>query len=109
MARGTARLYRFLTDRGVKWDGQLKKLGGHSAARVIWPEGGGTGIVFPLHEHAAKLKNCEVRRRVRVDDVVLDANGRAIGLKVREKYRFNYDVANDDLENTSGEVRHYQA
>ena len=109
MARGTARLYQFLSERGVKWDGQLKKLGGHSAARVVWPEGGGTGVLFPLYEHASKLSNCEIRKQVKVDDIVLDARGRAVGLKVRERYRFDYLASNDDIENGTGEVRHYRA
>ncbi len=109
MARGTARLFRFLTDRGVTWDGQLKKLGGHSAARVVWPTGGGTGVLFPLYERTAKLSNCEIRKQVKVDDIVLDARGRAVGLKVREGYRFDYQAANDDLENATGRVRHYRA
>jgi len=109
MAQGTARLFHFLSDRGVKWDGQLKKLGGHSAARVVWPIDGGTGVLFPLYEHAEKLSNCEIRKQVKVDDIVLDGNGRAIGLKVREEYRFDYDVHNDDVENTRGRVRHYRA
>jgi len=108
MAQGTARLFRFLTDRGVKWDGQLKKLGGHSAARVVWPEGGGTGVLFPLYELAAKLSKLEMRKQVKVDDIVLDG-GRAVGLKVREQYRFDYRAGNDDLENNSGRVRHYRA
>jgi flavocytochrome c len=109
MARGTARLFQFLSDRGVKWDGQLKKLGGHSAARVVWPEGGGTGVLFPLYERAAKLSNCEIRKQVKVDDIVLDARGRAVGLKVRDRYRFDYQAVNDDLDNGSGQVRHYRA
>ena len=107
MARGTARLFRFLTERGVKWDGQLKKLGGHSAARVVWPEGGGTGVLFPLYERAAKESNCEIRKQVKVDDIVLDAKGRAVGLKVRERYRFDSQAVNDDADNASGQVRHY--
>jgi flavocytochrome c len=109
MARGTTRLFDFLTERGVKWDGQLKKLGGHSAARVVWPEGGGTGVLFPLYERAAKLSSFELRKQVKVDDIVLDAKGRAVGLKVRERYRFDYQAANDDLDNAAGEVRHYRA
>ena len=109
MAQGTARLFQFLSERGVKWDGQLKKLGGHSAARVVWPEGGGTGVLFPLYERAAKLSNLEMRRQVKVDDIVLDAGGRAVGLKARERYRFDYQAGNDDLENTSGRVVHYRA
>ena len=109
MAQGTARLFRFLTDRGVTWDGQLKKLGGHSAARVVWPTGGGTGVLFPLYERNAKLSNCEIRKQVKVDEIVLDSKGRAIGLKVREGYRFDYQATNDDLENASGRVRYYRA
>ena len=109
MARGTARLFRFLTERGVKWDGQLKKLGGHSAARVVWPEGGGTGVLFPLYERAVKESNCEIRKQVKVDDIVLDARGRAVGLKVRERYRFDSQAVNDDADNASGQVRHYRA
>ncbi len=109
MAQTTARTERFLRERGVKWDGRLLKLGGHSVPRVLIPEGDGAGLLAALQTHMAKLKTLELRKQVKVDDIILDAKGRAIGLKVRERYFFDKDAENDDLQNGGGEVRHYRA
>lgn len=42
MAKNTARAEAFMTQRGVKWDGRLLKLGGHSQPRVLVSEGDGS-------------------------------------------------------------------
>lgn len=101
MARNTARAERFLTQRGVKWDGRLLKLGGHSAARCLIPEGDGAGLLSRLWEHMKTLKNLEVRLNCRADEVLFDEKRTVIGLGVRSDYRFNYELENDDV-NTSG-------
>ncbi|MEF9996877.1 MAG: flavocytochrome c [Burkholderiaceae bacterium] len=109
MAQTTARTERFLSERGVKWDGRLLKLGGHSVARVLIPEGDGAGLLVALQTHMATLKGLELRKQIKVDELILDDQGRAIGVKVRERYFFDPDAGNDDLENAGGEVRHYRA
>ena len=38
-----------------------------------------------------------------------DDGGRIVGVAVRENYNFNPDFESDDLENTSGVVKHYRA
>lgn len=109
MARTTARVERFLSERGVKWDGRLLKLGGHSVPRVLIPEGDGAGLLAALQKHMAGLKALSVRTQVKVDEIVLDDKGRAVGVKVRERYFFNADASNDDIENQGGVVRSIRA
>ena len=101
MARNTARAERFLTQRGVKWDGRLLKLGGHSAARCLIPEGDGAGLLSHLWEHMRTLKNLEVRLNCRADEILFDDKRTVSGLRVRTDYRFDYELENDDV-NASG-------
>lgn len=108
MAKKTSELYSFLTKRGVTFDGRLKKLGGHSVKRVVWPSGGGRNVMNALFAHIKQMQNVEIRNRTKVDELIKDDTGRVIGLKVREKYRFDTQVANDDNENSSGIVRYYK-
>ena len=105
MAKNTARAEKWLTDRGVRWDGRLLKLGGHSAERCLIPEGDGAGLLRALWKHMEGLKNLVVRTNVKVDDVMMDENGRAVGVYVRENYRFNPTDASDDENNRSGVKR----
>ena len=109
MARKTSDLYSFLSKRGVTFDGRLKKLGGHSVKRVVWPEGGGRNVMNALFAHIEKLPKAEIRNRTKVDELIMDNSGRVVGLKVREKYRFDTQLANDDNENTGGISRYYKA
>ena len=101
MAKNTARAEKWLTDRGVRWDGRLLKLGGHSAERCLIPEGDGAGLLRALWKHMEGLKNLVVRTNVKVDDVMMDENGRTVGVYVRENYRFNPTDASDDENNRS--------
>ncbi|WP_297194115.1 hypothetical protein [uncultured Campylobacter sp.] len=43
-----------------------------------------------------------------MDGIVYDKNGNVIGLKVREKYQFNFDPDAIEADNKSGQVRYYQ-
>lgn len=105
MARNTARAEQFLSSHGVKWDGRLLKLGGHSAARCLVPEGDGAGALAALWSSMSRMKNVEVRLNSKVDDVVFDENGRAVGLKYRSEYVFNPEDPSDDVNNKSGKAR----
>ena len=54
-------------------------------------------------------KGGKTLKRVKVDEIVLDKNGAAIGLKVREEYKFDKNLADDDAQNVSGDVKFYKA
>lgn len=104
MAKNTARAEAFMTQRGVKWDGRLLKLGGHSQPRVLVSEGDGAGLLKALWNYMSGLKNVTVRTHVKADEVLLNDQGTAIGLKVREKYFFDTPET-DDNENKTGVVK----
>ncbi len=104
MAQNTARAEKFMTDRGVEWDGRLLKLGGHSEPRVLVSKGDGAGLLNALWKHMKGLKNLEVRTHTKADEVILDDKGRAIGLVVKENYYFD-TPERDDLHNKTGEVK----
>lgn len=111
VAKTTSRFYRFAKDRGVKFE-SLKTLGGHSIPRALWAKGGGIGFMHPLHAYAqAKLTDkLQMRKRVKVDDILFGQGGRAIGVRVREGYQFNFDdPQSDDNTNTTGAVKYYGA
>ncbi len=109
IGRTTRRLYDFWTERGVIFK-DIKGLAGHSVKRALWADGGGRGIILPLHSYIKeKLPNCVMRKETKVDDIVFDKNGKAAGVKVREGYRFDYDAENDDRENKTGVTKFYRA
>lgn len=105
MARNTARAEQFLSSHGVKWDGRLLKLGGHSAARCLVPEGDGAGALAALWKSMAGMKNIEVRLNSKVDEVVFNSEGRAVGLKYRSDYVFNAADSSDDVNNKTGKTK----
>lgn len=105
----TRRVYDFWTSKGVVFK-DIKGLAGHTVKRALWADGGGRGLIVPLHKYInEKLTNCTMRNQTKVDDLVFDNNGTVIGVKVREGYRFNYEAKNDDKENTTGKVKYYKA
>ena len=108
MAKNTARAEKFLTDHGVKWDGRLLKLGGHSEPRVLVSEGDGAGLLRALWKNFEKLPNLTVRLHTKADEVILDKNGKAEGLVIREKYYFDTPET-DDNENKTGVVKRVKA
>lgn len=109
VAKGTASLLDFMEKRGVKFNDGLMHFGGHSAKRCMWPIGGGKGIINPLEAHFRGLPNTKLITRARVDRVLFDETGRAVGLVVRENYLFDASLISDDVENKSGTVRRYRA
>lgn len=108
MAQNTARAEKFMTDRGVRWDGRLLKLGGHSVPRVLVSEGDGAGLLNALWKYMSSLKNVTVMTHAKADEVLFDSNGRADGLVVRENYYFDTPET-DDLKNKTGKTVRIQA
>ena len=119
-AKGTLKLYNFLKDHGVQYDKSIgggtgvKKLGGHSRARCVWPQGGGTEVIKKLQQFCTeKLTNVDIRKKVLLEEILRNEEGRVIGVKVREKYRFNRklkDLGENDIPevNKSGKTKYYK-
>lgn len=109
VATMTTRFYHFLKDKGIVFK-EFKQLGGHSVARAVWA-GGGAYVIRPLHDYINKnlADRLTMRKRCKVDDIVFE-NGRAIGVKVRENYYFDFDDPDhDDEKNQTGKVKYIGA
>ena len=102
MAKNTSRVEVFLRERGVVWDGRLLKLGGHSVARCLVPEGDGAGLMSKLWEHMKSLPRLKVRLNTKAEEIIFDKQGKVDGLLVKDAYVFNPNDENDDLNNKSG-------
>ena len=109
IARGTASLLEFMQQRGVKFNDDLMFFGGHSAKRCMWPIGGGKGIINPLEAHFRSLKGTKLLTRAKVERILFNEDGRAIGLEVRENYLFDAKLHSDDDENKSGTRKRFKA
>lgn len=101
IARETARAQKLMIEHGVEWK-KILKLGGHSQKRCLVHEGGGSGILRSLWDAYKRYPNLEVRTAVKLDDLVTDANGAVLGVRVRKDYLFDGSLASDDRENRSG-------
>lgn len=109
IAKGTAGLLDFMVRRGVEFNDSLIHFGGHSAKRVMWPKGGGKGLIRPLQAHFTGLPGTTLSTRTKVDSLIRNESGRAVGLAVRENYLFNPSIPSDDENNATGTVRRYKA
>lgn len=105
MAQNTARAEKFMTERGVRWDGRLLKLGGHSAERCLIPEGDGAGLLTALWAHMKTLENVTVITSAKADEVILDDAGRAVGVEVRTNYRFDMADSSEESNKTGRKTR----
>ena len=102
MAQNTARVEKFLTDRGVVWDGRLLKLGGHSVPRCLVSVGDGAGLMEKLWTHMKGLPNLDVLTSTKAEEVLFNDQGRVNGLVVKTDYKFNPADSDDDLNNHTG-------
>ena len=96
--------YNFLVENGVQFKEHCAHFGGHSVARsMLTTNDSGSGYIQPMLEkfEGFKDKGCELRRRAKFDDFVMD-EGRVAGVVIREEYKFDPNLYSDDLENTSG-------
>lgn len=101
IARETARAQKLMIEHGVQWK-TILKLGGHSEKRCLVHEGGGSGILRSLWASYERYPNLEVRTAVKLDELITDAQGGVIGVRVRKGYLFDSSLASDDQENHSG-------
>lgn len=108
IAEHSNRAYEFMKSCGVKYSDKLKHLGGHSVARSLETIGGGGACIQTLNAYF-QSNGGKILKRVKVDEIIKDQSGRAIGLKVREDYKFDRKLKNDDLENKTGVVKFYKA
>ena len=96
--------YNFLVENGVQFKEHCAHFGGHSVARsMLTTNDSGSGYIQPMLEkfEGFKDKGCELRRRAKFDDFVMDGE-RVAGVVIREEYKFDPSLYSDDLENTSG-------
>lgn len=95
---------------GAKFYEKLSHLGGHSVPRTyLSSNGSGSGIVLPMISHFQKLSNGTIKKRTKFDEFILDDNGKVVGVSVREKYKFNKKLEDDDGQNTKGKRKFYKA
>lgn len=108
-AKGSTRFYQLLKGLEIKFQ-TLKKAKGHSVPRVLWMPDGGKTVMNSLYGHIQTKYSdrCQIRKQVKVDNIVTDANGRVIGVQVREGYKMT-TAPNDDTTNTSGTLKYYGA
>ncbi len=110
LVENSADAHRFLVERGGLYDDRLRIVAGHSVTRCFQPAYNmGLDIIKPLFRHYVGLPKAQLRLKIKVDEVVRDVSGRAVGLKVREGYLFDAASASDDRTNQSGIVKYYKA
>ncbi len=110
IAKRSVDVYNFLKGEGAKFDDTLSIIGGQSIPRVLSPKTNGEiGILLPLRTQFLNKYKGTLMTRCKVDEVVFDEQGTAIGVKVRTNYRFNPRLYSDDLENKGGDVKYFRA
>lgn len=102
---------KFVEDCGAEFvPNKMLFEGGHSVPRSYEIKAGtGSGYIVPMYETLQKLSNVTMKTRTKFDDFVMDKSGRVIGVVCREGYRFNRQLASDDVENKTGKTRVYKA
>lgn len=106
MVEDAPRTLEWLMASGVKFNA-LTRSGGHSVARSLSP-GVGSYITRPLQDKIQK-DGGKIFTRVIMDAIIYDKKGNVIGLKVREKYQFDFDADSVESNNKSGQVKYYKA
>ena len=85
---GTRPAYEFTKKFGVQYKPFVQHFGGHSVPRVLQTvQSTGGGITVPLTE-ACRKNGVEIHKRCLLTEFVRNAEGRVIGIKVRERFQF---------------------
>lgn len=101
LVNNTNAAYEFTLQHGVEYKPFVQHFGGHSVPRTLQTvQSSGAGITRPLKDSATKL-GVMFRTRCKLESFVQNADGRVIGVKVRDGYRFP--------DEQSGQIRHYGA
>lgn len=91
---------------GAQYRDFLEQSGGHSVPRGYKTSNGtGGGIIQPMQEYFKNLPNTAVKTRTKFDKFIQDDSGKVVGIEVREGYRFDSKLFDDDRENKSGEKK----
>ncbi|WP_025819508.1 flavocytochrome c [Shewanella marina] len=86
ICNGTSESCDWLMAHGVQWKPFVQHFGGHSIQRVLQTkESSGAGIIRPLIK-AARQNGVDMRNQVKMEQFIVDDNGRVIGLQVRENH-----------------------
>lgn len=102
--------FEYLKTLGVEFTGKVISASGHSIKRAVQSKNtSGAGYVLPMHDAIDKNPNAVTKRRTKFDDFIIDENGRVVGIKCREDYRFDHQLANDDKENKTGTPKCFKA
>lgn len=110
LVKNSASAHEFLVKRGAQYDERLRVVAGHSVTRCFQPVYNmGLNVIKPLRSHFLSLPKTEIRLRTKVDEVIRDKSGRAVGVQVREGYLFDGTARNDDKVNTTGTTKFYKA
>ncbi|MCG5030480.1 flavocytochrome c [Mesosutterella sp. OilRF-GAM-744-9] len=97
IVEGTRPAFDWVVSYGVKFKPFVQHFGGHSVPRIMQTvESTGGGITRPLAEACLK-KGVEMHRRAMMRDFIRSADGRVIGLKVREGYIFPKEDSGVDV------------
>lgn len=95
---------------GGKTDHRITFESGHSVPRSIATRSGtGADYVMPMYEALKKLPNVTFKTRCKFDDFVMNKEGRVVGIVCREGYKFNAELESDDVQNTSGTKKTFEA
>ncbi|AQW83788.1 flavocytochrome c [Campylobacter pinnipediorum] len=97
--------FNWLVDNGVKFK-WVSRSGGHSVPRSH-SAGAGSYITRPLQNKILQLGG-QIATRVIMDDIIYNDKNEVVGIKVREKYEFNFDKGFEEENNHSGQVRYYR-
>ncbi|MCD8212962.1 MAG: flavocytochrome c [Campylobacter sp.] len=97
--------FNWLVESGVKFK-WVSRSGGHSVPRSH-SAGAGSYITRPLQKTILQ-KGGAIKTRVIMDEIVYNDANEVVGIKVREKYEFNFDPKIDEKENKSGQIKYYR-
>lgn len=88
IVEGTRPAFDFTLEHGVQYKNFVQHFGGHSVPRIMQTvESTGGGITRPLADSCRK-HGVDMHLNAKMEEFIRDAEGRVIGLKVRERYQF---------------------
>lgn len=100
--------YEFAKSCGIKYSDKLKFLGGHSVLRTIQTIGGDGKAIQTIHNTFLK-EGGKFKKETKCDEIIKNDKGEVVGIEVRENYRFDRNLKNDDRENKTGIKKRYCA
>lgn len=88
IVEGTRPAFDFTLEHGVQYKPFVQHFGGHSVPRIMQTvESTGGGITRPLADSCRK-HGVDMHLNAKMESFIRDADGRVIGLKIRERYQF---------------------